>query len=275
MKHTHLIQATLACAMVVAMAAPAAAGRESKRAPNTWALITDGNVKINTYFFGAGFEASEGFTIGDFDGQQNWTASGMDLPFASISNANPFTGSQHLRMVYDPTMTQGTTRIVLSPEQPTPPFTVNTVYIKVNISDDGGADYDIIGQAPSQGFLTWRVKFSWSDDTNTGSGMIYVLDNVNGGLVFVNTGVQWAHGIYKELRVDFTPGEIRYYYDGALIYTGAVIAGSAVEQVGIVHDNWQLPNETADFDALSVQTLGEPPVAVKSMTWSQVKSLLR
>ena len=277
MKHALLIQATLACVVAAATAAPAAAGRESKRAPSTWALITDGSVKINYYFFGAGFEASEGFTIGPFDSQKSWTASGVDLPFASISTADPFTGSQHLRLIFDPTVGQGVGRVVLSPEQPTAPFTPNTVYMKINISNDGGADYDIVGQAPSQNLITWRVKFSWSDDALTGPGTIYVLDQTGAGLAFVNTGTTWVPGVYKELRVDYDPGgpQIRYYYDGALIHTGATVAGSAVEQVGFLHDNWQLPNETADFDALSVQTLGEPPVGVKSMTWSQVKVLLR
>ena len=277
MKYGLVFHATLVGVLVAASAAPAAAGRGSKGAPSTWALVTDSSVKINTYFFGAGFEASEGFSLGTFDAQKSWSVSGLDLPFASISNANPFTGTQHLRLVMDPTVGPGMNRIVLSPEQPTPAGTPSTVYIKVNISNDGGADCDIFGQAPSKNLITWRVKFSWSDDTTAGPGTIYVLDQTLGGLAYVSTGTAWTEGVYKELRVDFDPvaSAIRYYYDGALIYTGSIVAGTAVEQVGILHDNWQLPNETADFDALSVQTLGEPPVAVKSMTWGGVKALMR
>jgi len=277
MKYGSLVHATLAGLAVASLAGPAAAGRGSRTAPSTWALVSDGSVKINTYYFGAGFEASEGFSLGPFDGQKSWTVSGIDLPFASISNANPFTGSQHLRLTSDTTTGSGTLRIALSPEQTTSPNSPCTVYIKVNISDDGGADYDILGQAPSQNVIAWRVKFSWSDDSLTGPGMIYVLDMISGSLMYVNTQVPWAHGVYKELRVDFDPlsNDIRYFYDGSLIYTGNMIAATAIEQIAIVHDNWQQSNETADFDALSVQTLGEPPVAVRQMTWGQVKNLMR
>jgi hypothetical protein len=277
MNHGLLVHATLAGLAVAALAGPAAAGRGSRTAPNTWALVSDGSVKINTYYFGAGFEASEGFALGPFDGQKSWTVSGVDLPFASISNANPFTGAQHLRMTSDPTTGPGTLRIALSPEQTTGPNSPCTVYMKVNISNDGGADYDIVGQAPSQGVIAWRVKFSWSDDALTGPGMIYVLDMLSGSLVYVNTGVAWTAGVYKELRVDFDPptSRIRYFYDGALIYTGNLVSATAIEQIAILHDNWQQSSETADFDALSVQTLGEPPVAVRQMTWGSVKNLMR
>lgn len=277
MKYGSLIHATLAGLAVASLAGPAAAGRGSRTAPSTWALVSDGSVKINTYYFGAGFEASEGFTIGPFDGQKSWTVSGVNLPFAAISNANPFTGSQHLRMTSDSTTGSGTLRIALSPEQSTTANSPCTVYIKVNISNDGGADYDILGQAPSQGVIAWRVKFSWSDDSLSGPGMIYVLDMISGSLVYVNTQVAWSHRVYRELRVDFDPqaNVIRYFYDGSLIYTGHMISATAIEQIAIVNDNWQQDGETADFDALSVQTLGEPPVAVRQMTWGQVKNLLR
>jgi hypothetical protein len=277
MKYGSLVHATLAGLAVASLAGPAAAGRGSRTAPSTWALVSDGSVKINTYYFGAGFEASEGFSLGPFDGQKSWTVSGIDLPFAAISNANPFTGSQHLRMSSDTTTGTGVLRIALSPEQTTAPNTPCTIYIKVNISNDGGADYDLVGQAPSQGVIAWRVKFSWSDDSLTGPGMIYVLDTISGSLVYANTGITWTPGVYKELRVDFDPlgSAIRYFYDGSLIYTGHMVSATTVEQIAILHDNWQKTGETADFDALSVQTLGEPPVAVRQMTWGQVKNLLR
>jgi hypothetical protein len=260
-----------------AMAISVAADPNPRTAPSARAFVTDGIVKINTYFFGAGFESSEGFTLGSFDGQGGWAASGTSLPFASIAGANPFTGSQHLRMIHDSTLGQGAQRVALSPQQPTAANTASTVYMKIAISNDGGAEYDVVGQAPTQGSITWRVKFSWTDDTGAGPGTIFILDNTPTGLGYVSTHTQWAPGIYKELRVDFDAGGgvTRYYYDEALIYTGSHVSGTAVEQIAILHDNFQKPNETADFDALSVQTLGEPAVAVKQTSWGEFKAMMR
>ena len=216
--------------------------------------------------------------MGPIEPQNGWAASGVNLPFTSISSPNPFTGTQHLRFVHDTTQGLGAQRLVFSPLQPTPPNTSATVYVKVDISNDQGADYDVVGQAPSQGFLSWRVKFSFSDNSGFGPGTIYVLDNPGSGVVFVNTGTLWTPGVYKELRVDLDipSGSIRYYYGGVLIYTGVVFAGTSIEQMVFLTDNFQLtPAETGDYDALSVQTLGEGAVGVQSATWSQVKALMR
>lgn len=236
-----------------------------------------GEIGGAAYFFGTGFENSSGFVVGPIEPQNGWTASGVNLPFASISTANPYSGTQHLRLIRNTAAGQGVNQLVLSPTNPSPANTASTVYMKLNISNDGGADYHVIGQAPSQAFLSWRIVFSWSGDAAGDPGHIYILDDIGAGLEFVNTGVLWTENAYKELRVDFNPvgAQIDYYYDGVLIYSGGLVAGTAVEQVGALHDNFQLGGETCDIDAISVQTFGEPPVSVQTKTWSQVKSLMR
>jgi hypothetical protein len=77
-----------------------------------------------------------------------------------------------------------------------------------------------------------------------------------GVLSFANTGVTWTEGQYRELRVEMDPiaDSLRYYYGGALIYTGlaGTFAGTSVEQVVLINDNFQLAGETADFDNINV-----------------------
>lgn len=263
--------------LVVALAGAAVAASARTEKPTKSTFVGDGTVGITSYFFGSGFESGEGFVLGAIEPQQGWSASGVNLPFASVRNALPYTGLQHLRLIHDTTQGVGVNRIAFSPLQVTPANTPSTVYVKVRISNDQGADHDVVGQAPSQALLTWRVKFSYSDDSGVGPGTIYVLDDLGAGVVFVNTGVAWTHAVYKELRVDFDPigGTIRYYYGGALIYTGTVFAASAVEQVLALTDNYEIGAETGDFDALSVQTLGDPAVSVEAATWTRVKELMR
>lgn len=268
----------IAAVAVLALPVLAFAAPRGLDAPAKDALTLDGgSISPSAFFFGAGFEQGEGFVLGPIEPQLGWTATGVNLPWASVSAALPFTGLRHLRLIRNPASGLGVQHLALGPNNAQPANQPSTVYCKINISNDQGADYDVISQAPSQAFTTWRVKFSFSDAVGTGPGTIFVLDNPGNVLQFVDTGVLWTPGVYKELRVDLDPAgtQIRYYYDGALIYTGAIFAGTSVEQVLFRTDNFQLAGETGDIDALSVQTLNEGPVAVRNVTWSQVKSLMR
>lgn len=222
-----------------------------------------------------GWEAP--FVLGPLEPQQGWTASGTNLPYASVSTANPHSGVQHLQIVNDPTVGAGTLRVMLSPVVAVAANSPSTTKEWIYISNDGGADVDAIGQAPSQGFISWRVKFSFSDDTGAGPGTIYVLDNLEGSLFFINTGVTWNTAVYTELKVQFDPamGEIRYFYDGNLIYTGAIVAGTAIEQVGYLADNFQLPGESAAVDDMSLIDTATDPTATKTSSWGKIKSTYR
>jgi hypothetical protein len=224
---------------------------------------------IEAFFFGTGFEPSSGFAVGTLEPQNGWTATGTNLPWASVSNGNPFTGTQHVRLIRNPASGAGVNHVWLSPVNAQPANSPSTVYARVYITNVDGADYSILGQAPSQAFITWRVVFSFD-------GNIYVLDNIGMVIQFVDTGIAWDTGVYRELRVDFNPlaGTIDYYYNGVLIYTGNIVAGTAVEQVGGVHDNFQLTGERADVDAMSVQSVGEPPVGVQQKTWTEIKAMM-
>lgn len=216
--------------------------------------------------FSVGFEAGEGFFVGPLEPQNGFSASGTNAAWASVSEANPGAGLRHLRMVRDPDVARGTTRVALTPDLGPLPDGPSITSMLINISNFGGADYDVVGQAPSQGLLTWRVKFNF--DNGLGAGNIQILDDVGSGLEFIDTGIAWTAGQYRPLRVevDFDADAIRYYYSGALIYQSqaGVFAGTRVEQIGWVNDNLQLTNETADIDEL-VLTTPEPGTIILSM----------
>lgn len=57
--------------------------------------------------------------------------------------------------------------------------------------------------------------------------------------------------------------EIRYFFDGSLIHTGAIFAGTTVDQVLVLHDNFNnADNEVADWDNLVVSQIPEPASSV-------------
>ena len=195
------------------------------------------------------------FTTGPLSGQAGWTANG--IVGWSVTTPHPAGGLQHARGEKNTMGAQGSDRAALSPlVGPFGPGPVS-VSLDFSISATGGADYDIVGQAPSQSLLSWRVKLYFSDlDGDTVPGEILILDDVGFGLQFVSTGVEYTPGVYANLRVDLdsASNSIQYSLNNSLIYTGAagVFAATSVEQVVLLHDNFQNPMERGDFDNVSL-----------------------
>lgn len=205
-----------------------------------------------------GFEAPE-FTPGIMDNQNGWPVSGVNLPWATIATSNPHSGAQHAHLENDSTLAAGTNRIAFSPTTVLPANTPDVTSMWFFISGSGGADYDFIGQAPSQGFLSWRVKMNFQ-------GGIFVLDDTGEGLGYEFTGVTWTPGQWNNLCVEFDAaanagaGSINYLLNGTLIYTSVTgtVAGTSVEQVLALHDNWQNPGEFMDWDDISSDKIPTP-----------------
>ena len=217
------------------------------------ALVGAANADIMT-----SFDSSEGFTAGVADGQNGYDAYVASTTQPVIETANPFSGDQHLRISDDPAIADGTSTGVFSPLDTPAAVLGSTLSIEVYIDDAVGADYNIIGQSPSQGFLTYQVNFNFQ-------GNIRVVDDIGAGLAFIDTGVAYQQQSYANLTIDFDPvaGTIEYFYDGSSIYVGGLVAGTNVEGLVINSDNWQGTSGSspafADFDDLSlVQDIPEP-----------------
>jgi hypothetical protein len=171
----------------------------------------------------------------------------------------------------------GTLSIAFSPLIVQPASSPHQVKLQIYISNDGGADYDVANQSPAEGFVAWRVKFSWSDTPGTGPGTIFIVDDLGLGAEYVDTGVIWNEGVYTELKVQFDPSAntINYYYGGVLIYVGTVFGASKGDQLVFIHDNFQLANESAAIDDVNWIDTASDPVPAQSASWGGIKNLYR
>jgi hypothetical protein len=204
---------------------------------------------------GDSITVSDGFETyapGAINGQGGYTVFAANATAPVVSAANPAGGAQHLRI------TKGlgaNTSLNGAFTQDFGNFTFkdSIVSVDVNLSSTAGASAQIIAQAPGQALLTWRVIFDLG-------GSIFALDDADGvpggALAFVNTGDTWTPGVYKNFRVELSTASnsLKYYYDGALIYTGSVgvFAANAVEQVILGSDNAYSVGQTLDFDNLNI-----------------------
>jgi hypothetical protein len=197
-------------------------------------------------------EGFETFAPGAISGQMGWTTFAANMTAPVISTANPASGVQHLRI----TLGAGAGSSLNGAFSPDFGDFVNEssqIGVDVFISQTGAQNAQFVGQAPSQGFLTWRVIFA-------GDGSILVLDDADGvpggGLAFIDSGDDWTPGAYFNFRVDTDPiaNSLTYYLNNSLIYTGSVgvFAGTAVEQVLLFGDNAYTSSSFTDYDNLSI-----------------------
>ncbi len=208
-----------------------------------WELLTDEPGTPDNCLGGCYSTCFEEYVLGT-GAQLGWGYFAVNAPASPlISDANPADGDQHMRIVKGPGA-NGSNNGGLSPlcEKG-----ANTMTVDVFVSAGGGADYHILSQAPSQGFLTTRLVLEFQ-------GNIFVLDEIDSVLQFVDTQVPWVVGEYRTVRfeVDNAADEIRYYYDDELIYTGAIFAGTTIEQAVLLSDNFHNPGEFGDFDNLFI-----------------------
>ncbi|MEO1479770.1 MAG: T9SS type A sorting domain-containing protein [Bacteroidota bacterium] len=205
------------------------------------------------------FEASEGFAPG-YCAQNGWTAFAASTTQGTVNAANPYSGSQHLRIADDPTQADGTSTGCFSPDEGAQPAGTYAVQFKIAISATLGADYDIIAQSPAQAALTARMKFNFE-------GNIFVIDDPGTGLAFVDTGVAWSVGPYVEGRivVDGVTGIQQYFYNDVLIYTTNPLPtlATSIDQVIFLSDNFHI-GDVGDLDDLYYGLLANIPVELTS-----------
>jgi len=261
MKFSRKCVLVLASACLTSTAFAAVTARDFGRAIDQ-VFQGSGVVHIDAATYNTGFEPAQGFAVGPIEPQQGWSATGTNLPFASVTTANPFAGTQNLRLVRDNTTSPPNESFAVSPDLGPQVPAAQTNTMMVDISNDGGADYLIAGQSLSQSAVTWQVVFFFEGATSGSPGTILVADDIGSGLEFVDTGVAWDQGVYRQLRVDTDPvaNTIDYFYNGAHIYSSVsgMWGGTVTEQMVFDDDNFQLNGETADFDNVGINNVPEP-----------------
>lgn len=200
------------------------------------------------------FEAAEGFTLGEINGQNNWTANPTYSPFVNIVDTQSTDGSHSLYFQDDPNgpvPNDGITGAI------SPSIDFDDVTFTADLFVESGAnasEFDIILQSVASDALTSRTVFL--------DGNIIVVDAVP-ALQFVNIGT-YTPDTWFELKVehDFANGFIEYSIDDTVIHTGNIVNGTNIDQMllfssfnqtGIYIDNinFTTPNmnveEFADF----------------------------
>lgn len=176
------------------------------------------------------FEESEGYSLGAIGAQQGWEE--FSLTSGAGSEVAAIDGRRALRLTDNPSADNGRFVGGLSPVL-FDPGRRGEFSVDVRIDDLAGASYTVVGQSLEQFGVTFRVVFEFG-------GTIFVVDNTENGIAFVDTNVFFDRGEFRELRVEWTPFRTTYYYDNEMIYESTATGfARALDQVVLASDAWQ------------------------------------
>ena len=156
-----------------------------------------------------GFEQSEGYATGPLAPQNGWrefpSSAGVGSSIVGVGRD----GGQSLFLTDNPGVPNGLFIGGLSPTLDDPgargAFTIDT-----RIDDLAGASYTVIGQSLELNGINFRLIFEFGRCSSRRDAP---------GPAIVDTNVFFDLGAGREVRVEWQPGETRYFYDGRLIYT--------------------------------------------------------
>ena len=183
------------------------------------------------------FEASEGFTLGDINGQNGWVVTG-DGAGGFISNQNVTSdlaseGTQALKIAVDSNFDTQSNPVMGAFYNYSTPVEFETAVISFDIyivdEIDNSSDYRFGTVNLTAGYFTTILHFSYD-------GEVLALSDE----VFTITDFTWAPETWYNVRVETTASDVSYYIDDVLIHQGVQINNQLndIEQVRFVHDNW-------------------------------------
>ncbi|MEK6799529.1 MAG: hypothetical protein AABZ12_11230 [Planctomycetota bacterium] len=245
--------------------------------------------------YSTGFETAQGFAPGFIGGQgpgpypEPWSTYGFSAIEGRIATANPFAGSQNLRLAYDPAV--GTYEV--SADVPAWNAALPGVATRVTVSLDlaisaaGGSDVfvDLLSRSENaytaslglfsggrlggltrnaSGNLAYRGVENESWDT-TGAYRHVTIEVDSCGRYFCSGGTKNTQMCSSNLHCPggACAGRVRYYYDDRLFLEMPLPDGLLVEQFSVNTSNTN-GTSVADVDNVVISTLGTCPADCNS-----------
>lgn len=212
----------------------------------------------------------------------NWPGNVVGTPAEGhVETANPFSGTQHVRISKDPNMLTSPFGCVTDARVPATaavapvPVSPQTVSAQLAINATFGANFQMQPQQPTEGVRTTTLLLFYY-------GTQYVIDNPGGGAVFTFAGTWDTTGAYNNYFMHIDPcakfscnggpndgqpcasstdcpdtldcrGFIEYGDNSGVFYTGQAWAGLSFEQILFYSDNTGNPAVSLDIDDVAIE----------------------
>ncbi|UHO40041.1 T9SS type A sorting domain-containing protein [Chryseobacterium capnotolerans] len=181
------------------------------------------------------FEASEGYTAGNINGQKGWvTPNGAEEQTVNAEKASVGTNSLKLKKnnFY---CQQGEAVMGAFYNLPSPLMSDNfTVSFDIYLRFRYTSNYEFQAVNSKENKTVVRAQF-----TNSGAIKISDVTNPSSGTTdLLDTAGVWPIASWKRFKAVGSATEIKYYLDNILIYKGARANSSNIDQLRFVHDNF-------------------------------------
>jgi len=229
------------------------------------------------------FEVSEGFSLGDINGQNGWATAttneaGTDFILNQSVSDDLFTeGSQSLKIDQDDRFNGLSSPIVGAYKLFETPISTSQISFDFYGSLADGTGSDFVISAESETGFSFYIDFSY----NGSIGVVDEVTNEEGEQVLglVNTGTNWSAMEWYNVEVVKNASSVEYYINDDLIHTStglAVDAGSIVF-FQFMNDNWGgyayldniqfgEPTSTENFAKLGLNVFPNPVSDIVNIT---------
>ncbi|MBA5792321.1 T9SS type A sorting domain-containing protein [Flavobacterium sp. xlx-214] len=186
------------------------------------------------------FESSEGFTLGNVNGQNGWTVTGAGagvfIANQEISAAKANHGTQSLKIAED--LTYAPQQQLIMGAYYNFPTALNSTHYSVSAD----INFDYVSGTDESAFL-----FALGGSTNflaqfifdyTGDMLVTTLDNTGVETAEQVAGKTWAGNQWYNIKIEIDGTQMKYYLNNNLEFTGTITANEQFKHLRFVHDNW-------------------------------------
>lgn len=188
------------------------------------------------------FETSEGYTLGNIDGQQGWTTTSTGTGQPNVANQTvsvdqAVSGSNSLKITKETAFPGQANPIVGAFKQigSSIPYNNFTISFDIRITEQATTaslyEFQTVGAGPTGGVYVIRLRFSET-------GAILAAQTTGGTSTFATTTGTWSPNTWYRVKIVGTSTGLTYYLNGTQIYTGNFFQNYPFTEMRFVHDNY-------------------------------------
>lgn len=218
-------------------------------------------VNAQEYF---SFEAEEGYTLGNIDGQQGWTTTGLGngerTELQIITDELTKIGERSLKINHDPQASSQPLPIMGAFHSLDTPLdrTNFSMSYSINVANPPGANSSIFalecGSIVDEK-LVLEIYFSYD-------GRILILENAGDEFIVTEIG-NWQEDTWYDIAISGEGEVVSYYLNGELKHEGALLYN--IDDLRFAHDNF---SGSAFFDDISINYAPLGVQDVSATSWN-------
>ncbi len=181
------------------------------------------------------FESSEGFTLGDINGQNGWTVTGDGnggfIANQEVSDEMYSDGMYSFKIAYDDAFGAQSSTIMGGFYTFDAAVPHESITFDVYIDDVEGSDYNFSTANVEAEYFVSSVHFVYD-------GTVGIRDET--GALVLATGASWTSGTWHSVKIEVVDGDIVYSIDDTVIYQATASANQLgdIDHIRFNHDNY-------------------------------------